>query len=388
MKQKYPKTISSILCVHQGYELYGSDRSFALSVAILQELYPNAKIDVIIPKDGPIRQLLEPICSNLVVDEGLGILRKKELKKNPFGLIYKIIKGTMSALSQSKKHDLVYVNTIVVLDYILAARFMKCPTVLHIREIPTGIQKTIFSKIISFSKMNLIFNSSNTQKAFTLPKNQKQSVILNGVSGFPDITIKTKKEDAINILLIGRLTSWKGQMFFLQAFAQLMKNDDYNLNVRIVGEVFEDQVSYKNGLLAFVKNNRLEKVVTFKSFTDNPKNEYEWSDIVIVPSVRPEPFGRVAIEAMSASRCVVAANHGGLTEIITNKIDGVLFEPNNIDSLVNSLQEILETPELLYKYAEEGLQTFKKRFSDKIYQHTFKHVIHNIIVNSLIEENM
>ena len=363
MNQKHPETISSILCVHQGYELYGSDRSFALSVSTLQDLYPNAKIDVVIPKDGPIRQLLEPVCNKLVVDDSLGILRKKELKNNPFKLIYKILAGIVSAISTSKDYDLVYVNTIVVLDYILAARFMKCPTVLHIREIPTGIQKTIFSKIISFSRMNLIFNSSNTQKAFTLPKNQKQSVILNGVSGFSDITIKTKKEGAVNILLIGRLTQWKGQMFFLYALNQLIKNNDYNISVRIVGEVFEDQISYKNDLLDFVKNNHLKNIVTFKSFADNPRNEYEWSDIVIVPSIKPEPFGRVAIEAMSARRCVVAANHGGLTEIIENKVDGILFEPNNI------------TPELMYKYAEKGFSTFKNRFSEDIYQRNFKEFI-------------
>ena len=377
MKQKYTNTISSILCVHQGYELYGSDRSFALSVATLQELYPNARIDVVIPKEGPIHRVLDPVCSNLIINENLAILRKKELKKNPFGLIYKIIKGTRSALTQSKKYDLVYVNTIVVLDYILAARFMKCPTVLHIREIPTGMQKTIFSKITSFSKMNLIFNSSNTQKAFKLPKTQNKSVVLNGVSGFSDITMKTKKEDTVNILLIGRLTSWKGQMFFLKALDQLMRNDDYNLNVRIVGEVFEDQISYKNDLLAFVKSNHLEKVVTFKSFTENPKNEYEWSDIVIVPSIKPEPFGRVAIEAMSASRCVVAANHGGLTEIITNKVDGILFEPDNMDSLVDVLKEILSNQELMHKYAKKGLLTFQNKFSDKIYQKNFKKIISN-----------
>lgn len=387
MKQKYTNTASSILCVHQGYELYGSDRSFALSVETLQKLYPNTKIDVIIPKDGPIRQILEPVCNNLIINEDLAILRKKELKNNPFRLIYKIMHGIKSAIENSKKYDLVYVNTIVVIDYIIAARFMKCLTVLHIREIPTGFQRTVFSKMVSLSKMNLIFNSHNTLRTFNLPKDQSKSVILNGVKGFMDIAPKESTNSTINILLIGRLTPWKGQMFFLETLNQLMKNNDYNLNVRIVGEVFEDQVSYKNDLLAFVKNNHLENIVTFKSFTDNPKNEYEWSDIVIVPSIKPEPFGRVAIEAMSASRCVVAANHGGLTEIITGGIDGVLFEPNNIDSLVESLKEILNTPKLMYKYNEEGLQTFENRFSDKIYQHTFKEVIHDIVDDSLMEEN-
>jgi len=377
-----------ILCVHQGYELYGSDRSFALSVGTLQELYPNAKIYVLIPKDGPIRQLLEPICNKLIINEKMGVLRKKELKKNPFGLIYKIIKGMLSAINESKKYDLVYINTVVVVDYILAAKFMKCSTVLHIREIPTGIQKTIFSKIISFSKMNLIFNSSNTLQSFDLPDNQNKTIILNGVKGFAEILPKENTNHTVNILLIGRLTTWKGQMFFLEALNKLIMYKVYDINVRIVGEVFEDQVTYKHDLLSYVKNHDLEELVTFKSFTDNPKDEYEWSDIVIVPSVKPEPFGRVAIEAMSASRCVVAANHGGLTEIVEDKINGVLFEPNNIDSLVESLKELLNTPGLMHKYAEQSLQTFQNRFSEKIYQDKFKEVIQNIVVKSFIEEKI
>jgi len=140
------KKIENILCVHQGYELYGSDRSFALSVEIIRKSYPDAIIDIIIPKDGEIQTILKPICNNLIINKDLAILRKKEFKKNPFKFIYKIIKGIYIAINTSKKYDVLYVNTIVVLDYIFAARFMKIANILHIREIPTGIQKKYFQK--------------------------------------------------------------------------------------------------------------------------------------------------------------------------------------------------------------------------------------------------
>lgn len=372
------KNISSILCVHQGYELYGSDRSFILSVSILKEMYPSAKITVIIPKDGPIRELLAKICDELIINEHLGILRKKELKKNPFKLLVKIIQGVFSALSQSKPYDLVYVNTIVVLDYILAARFMRCPTVLHVREIPTGLQRIIFSKILSFSKMNLIFNSFNTSQAFDSLENKNISVLLNGVEGFTHIPAKANGMTTTHILLIGRLTQWKGQMFFLQALSRLFEYKKYNIKVHIVGEVFEDQTTYKNELQTYVKDHNLENIVTFKPFTDNPKDEYEWSDIVIIPSIKPEPFGRVAIEAMSASRCVVAANHGGLTEIVQDKMNGILFEPNNINNLADMLHQLIASPDLIQKYSQQGLITFQNQFSDTIYQNTFKKVLRDI----------
>ena len=209
------KKSKNILCVHQGYELYGSDRSFALSVEILRKTYPDATIDIIIQKEGEIQTILNPICDNLIINKNLVILRKKEFKKNPFSFMYKIIRGGCIAINTSKKYDVLYVNTIVVLDYIFAARFMKTANILHIREISNGLQKFIFSKILSFSKMKVIFNSNNTANSYNLPSNQITTTLFNGVTGYPD-SINRIKDDSINILLLGRLTVGKGQMFFLE----------------------------------------------------------------------------------------------------------------------------------------------------------------------------
>ena len=363
------KKIENILCVHQGYELYGSDRSFALSVEILRKLYPNANIDVIIPKNGEIQTILKPICNNLIINKNLAILRKKEFKNNPFKLIYKIIRGIYTAINNSKKYDIFYINTIVVLDYIIASRFTSTTNILHIREIPTGIQKSIFSKILSFSKMKVIFNSNNTANSYSLPSNQK-TTILNGVTGYPD-SINSIKDKTINILLLGRLTEWKGQMFFLETINKLVDLKKYIIQVRIVGDVFEDQLEYKDQLIQYVKIHNLENIITFKSFVKNPEVEYAWSNIVVVPSVKPEPFGRVAIEAMSIGRCVVAANHGGLSEIISSNEDGILFEPNNSKSLLNKLIELLENTQNIIKYGENSRITFRKNFSNQVYERNF-----------------
>ena len=43
-----------IACVHQGYELYGSDRCFAESVAAIRAAFPEADIEVVLPRRGPI----------------------------------------------------------------------------------------------------------------------------------------------------------------------------------------------------------------------------------------------------------------------------------------------------------------------------------------------
>jgi len=67
------------------------------------------------------------------------------------------------------------------------------------------------------------------------------------------------------------------------------------------------------------------------------------SDLVVVPSREPEPFGRVAIEAMSFGVPVIAANHGGLSEIVEDGRSGYLFEPNSADSLAQALEKFLRS---------------------------------------------
>ena len=47
-----------IACVHQGYELYGSDRCFVESVAAFREAFPEAEIEVVLPRPGPIAAAL------------------------------------------------------------------------------------------------------------------------------------------------------------------------------------------------------------------------------------------------------------------------------------------------------------------------------------------
>ena len=54
-----------IVCVHQGYELYGSDRCFIDSVAALREAWPQADIEVVLPREGPIAAPLRALASRV-----------------------------------------------------------------------------------------------------------------------------------------------------------------------------------------------------------------------------------------------------------------------------------------------------------------------------------
>ena len=65
-------------CIHQGHELYGSDRSFAETVATIRGTFPTAEIDVVLPREGPLVGLLTESASRTLI-EPVWVLRRRNL---------------------------------------------------------------------------------------------------------------------------------------------------------------------------------------------------------------------------------------------------------------------------------------------------------------------
>jgi glycosyltransferase involved in cell wall biosynthesis len=65
------------------------------------------------------------------------------------------------------------------------------------------------------------------------------------------------------------------------------------------------------------------------------------ADVVVVPSVWAEPFGRVVIEAMATGRPALASRVGGIPEILTGKFERFLVEPGDAESLAAGMRELM-----------------------------------------------
>src|SRR5262245_26565087 len=106
-----------ILCVHQGYEHYGSDRSFIDCVAGARHAWPGAEIEVVVRRDGPIVLPLRKIASRVVIEPILVLRRRHIIKLISVGL-FRLLPALWRAIARARTADLVYVSTIVVLDYL------------------------------------------------------------------------------------------------------------------------------------------------------------------------------------------------------------------------------------------------------------------------------
>ena len=166
------------------------------------------------------------------------------------------------------------------------------------------------------------------------------------------------------ILLPGRLASWKGQEMFIEAINLINKElDPESFNVIILGSD-QGRKLYKKKLLRLVEQYRLINQV---KFIDNCKNmplAYKVSDLVVSSSIEPEAFGRVAVEAQSMGKPIIASNIGGSIETIINDKTGFLFEAGKPESLSKKIIEVLQLDETTLKsLGNEGRKNVINKFN-------------------------
>ena len=269
-----------ITCVHQGYELYGSDRSFAATVAGIRDAFPSAEIDVVLPRHGPIVPLLEGAASRIII-EPLWVLRRRDLKRLATIGLLELPAAVLRAWSRLRRSDIVYVNTSVVADYMIAARFCTGRSVIHIHEIPDGLTLRLLRTLVRWSRADIIFNSCATRDAFALPAGSAARVIYNGVAGPPEpLPQSFDGSRPLRLLMLGRFSRIKGQEVLIEALGLLPQR--LRPEVRIVGGAFEDQ-SRARSLADLIAARGLADTVSLMPFTPDPGPLYRWADVVAVP---------------------------------------------------------------------------------------------------------
>lgn len=360
MLMQKQKVGAEILCLHQGAELYGSDRSFLAAVEALAE--EGRTLDVVLPADGELAGQLGRIPSVRLSFYDKGILRKRELR-NPLMFVWRIVSGWLFHLRRFSGYRVIYINTVVMFSALLAAccyRFSSRRVICHVREIPGRKQLLFFRALFSVSGIELLYNSEATRDAFGLPG----QVIYNGVEADARGEPPVLADDCIHLLLIGRINQWKGQSFLLDALAALPATVRERFRVRIVGSPFDGYEYLLDELSARIASLGLADLVQQLPFCADPSEHYRWADYVVVPSTQPEPFGRVAIEAFAFGKPVVAAAHGGLVEIVQPGQSGLLFAPADVSALAQALESLPQRSREEYAELSRGArQRFENKFS-------------------------
>ena len=224
---------------------------------------------------------------------------------------------------------------------------------------------------------NFIFSHVKDNYSKYLDLKKKFLVIFRGINVDyfdPSTTIETEENNLLSswgvtrdkklILMPGRLTAWKGQVLFIEALNLVNKELGHQSFYAVILGDDQGRDIYTKKIKRLAEQYRLIPQLKFVEHCKNMPLAYKISSLVVSASIEPEAFGRVAIEAQSMEKPIIASDIGGSNETITNNVSGFLFESNNPESLSKKIIEVLNLDESRLKLiGVEGRKNIIKKFN-------------------------
>jgi len=162
----------------------------------------------------------------------------------------------------------------------------------------------------------------------------------------------------------GRLTTWKGQELFLEAINIVNRQLGYEAFYAVILGSEQGRDLYKKKLFRLCEQYRMTKQVKFINHCKDMALAYKVSSIIVSPSIEPEAFGRVAVEAQSMEKLIIASNIGGSKETIIDEKTGYLFDANNPKSLSEKILKVLNLDNsILQTIGIEGRKNIVNKFN-------------------------
>jgi glycosyltransferase involved in cell wall biosynthesis len=257
----------------------------------------------------------------------------------------------LGRLARRRGAAVMHSNTSVTLSGAAAARTARVPHVWHVREIYSGFERSwqAYRRVLERSDA-LVCVSDATRRQFG--DAARARVIPDGVAvvatagggdrGAARAAIGLREGD-FACLVAGRVSDWKGQELLVCALAQPQLGGERAVGL-IAGDAWPGQERQVEQLEELAQSLGVGESVRMLGFRDDIARLYAAADVVVVPSTRPDPLPNSALEAAAAGACVVAADHGGLPEIVRDAATGRLFEPGNAGALAALLAELARDP--------------------------------------------
>lgn len=225
--------------------------------------------------------------------------------------------------------------------------------VLHLIAAVRGKFASLLLKHLA-NRMDMRICISKKQQQILRTNGVKDPFLIYNMAFFP--SVRSKGNIVNKILFIGRLTPGKGILVLLDSFEILQKHDKVKLV--IIGEGFLSKKIKK-----WIAAKRLEDSIQILG-QKNYRSTLEMiskAKMVVVPSIWEEPFGRVALEALSVGTPVIASDRGALPEIVMHQKTGYITTPSR-DQLSKAIEKGLKNHQELRVSIRRRRHDLKQQF--------------------------
>ena len=314
--------------------------------------------------------------------ENIEVIKLKIDKKNPYSIIKNFF--LFIKIFREKKIDLVHVRSRApAWSAIFAAKKIGIPvlTTWHGHVSNSSFIKKIYNSIMLRGDAviaNSAYTAERISKIYNIDLN-KIDIISRGVnvesfegSKFSNTEISNMRkmwsvdDNKIIILFPARLTRWKGHLVTIEAINLLKKEKFFDHVIFLFAGEKAGAENYIKKLNSIITKFKLQENIKLVERIENMPLAYHASDIVLSPSIEPEPFGRIPIEAQAAGKTIIASDHGAVKDTIKNgnNFTGFKVKPNDPQALSIAIkQSITMDKKDLTKMHERAISNVKNNFS-------------------------
>jgi glycosyltransferase involved in cell wall biosynthesis len=362
-----------ILFVSHDAGLYGAQRSLHELIKVL----PRDRFSpvVALPYDGDLRVALERDGVRVhTLPFGWWVPTKASWRPQYFARYPLRCAGGTARLARligSERPDVVYSNTITIVEGAIAAFIRRVPHVWHVRE---GIDNNpqLVSLLNSKSAYRLVrrlsaavvFNSFALRRSYGAIAERTGVVVHNGIElrAAADVSIRHANSPLHRvpiILVVGYMDERKGLDVLLDA-ARLLLEKGYDFEIRVAGAF---SPTYEAQQIApRLSTGGIAQRVNTLGWIPDMRQVYLDADILVCSS-RQEAFGRSLIEAMECGIPVVATRSGGPEEIVEDGVTGLLVPCEDPRGLASAISRLLDEPLLARTMGQRGRQRAETLFT-------------------------
>ena len=344
----------ALVAHHSGKHLAGAERSFLDTLAAIDQ--DKYQVTCIIPTSNPDYENAIRIHTDqvLVLEYGWSSASRfcDEKAVRNFESIFK-----------QQQFDLVHVNTITLMNPLVAARNLGVPSILHARELIAddaglaGLLGCSGAEIIEGVQTHasaIIANSDATLRMF---ESRGSAYRLYNCVDIDRFNIcNSIPEGDLKVGIISSNHPKKGIEHFVSA-AVLASQRNLPVSFSVFGprnENIEKIEKYIATLPSPVK-------LSFEGYVSDPVDAVKQVNVVASFSNVPESFGRTLIEGMAARRPIIAFERGAVGEIVRSGVDGFIVPPGDIEKAVEAIETLSRNSAVVTAMGEAGRQRVESR---------------------------
>nr|WP_301287257.1 glycoside hydrolase family 99-like domain-containing protein [Sphingobium sp. OAS761] len=363
-----------LVCAHiSGHQLFGGERSLIDVLEGFAEMQVN--IVVTLPSDN------HPDYVEHLLDLCIALYAFPYPQWMEGRAPYAWLTLDFAEIMQRHGVDIVHVNTIVVLEPLIAARMLGCTTVVHARELVT-LDPTLEQRmgapagdIVAAVQRRadwIIGNSAATCALYG--QGDRALHVPNAVA--PDrFDMENRIEGAIRFGIVSSNIPAKGIADFVEVARLTAARTSA---ARFV--IFGPRTPEIDAWMAEVEAGDRPANLEYAGYVDDPRDAMANINVLLNLSVFGESFGRTVAEAMAARRPVIAYHWGALPELVDHGHTGYLLPYRDLSAVVAQVVALSAAPHSITAMGERGRERIVAHFSPAVLRNALRHAYDRILV--------